>query len=218
MIQIKCFFCEKEFSKSVNQYNFALKNKKRLFCSLSCSAKFNAQSLKKDAEKRKISYNLNPIKCIFCCQPIPYKYKTSQKFCSQSCAAKISNSNRKVEKNCFICDKTTKNKKFCSTECSNVHRKNKRNQLIEQGFKVKDKTFKNFLIEKKGHKCEMCGLDKWGDKPILLILDHIDGNADNISLDNLRLICSNCDTLTPTYKGRNRGKGRYLRRLKYKKN
>ena len=52
-------------------------------------------------------------------------------------------------------------------------------------------------------------------KPILLILDHINGNSDNCSLENLRLICSNCDTLTPTYKGRNKGNGRFIRRKKY---
>jgi 5-methylcytosine-specific restriction endonuclease McrA len=75
---------------------------------------------------------------------------------------------------------------------------------------------KRYLEETRGHKCEMCGLVEWGKLPILLICDHVDGNSDNWKLNNLRLICSNCDTLTPTYKGRNKGNGRFNRRQKYK--
>ena len=39
-------------------------------------------------------------------------------------------------------------------------------------------------------------------------MDHIDGNSENNRLDNLRLICSNCDMQLPTYKAKNKGKGR----------
>jgi hypothetical protein len=62
----------------------------------------------------------------------------------------------------------------------------------------------------------MCNTIEWGGKPILLILDHVNGNSEDCSLGNLRLICSNCDTLTPTYKGRNKGKGRFSRMKRYK--
>ena len=57
-----------------------------------------------------------------------------------------------------------------------------------------------------------------------LILDELGSNdesnydiviSDDCSLENLRLICSNCDTLTPTYKGRNKGNGRFSRRQRY---
>ena len=37
----------------------------------------------------------------------------------------------------------------------------------------------------------------------------------NNNLDNLRLICPNCDALLPTFAGRNRGNGRVYRRLRY---
>lgn len=47
-------------------------------------------------------------------------------------------------------------------------------------------------------------------------MDHIDGNSDNWSLDNLWLVCGNCDMLLPTYKGKNIGNGRYKRRERYK--
>ena len=45
-------------------------------------------------------------------------------------------------------------------------------------------------------------------------LDHIDGNSDNNSLDNLKLLCPNCHSLTPTFGALNKGNGRELRRLK----
>lgn len=217
-IKINCAYCNNQFEKELNAYNFASKKGKRFFCSLSCSAKINAIELKKKAEQRIEEYELNPVKCIVCESIIPYKYKTVQKFCSSSCSAVYNNSNRKKLTKCSFCQKETHNKKFCNKDCEINFRKDRTEQRINEGFKVKDKTFKSYLINKKGHRCEMCGFSEWGGKPILLILDHIDGNSQNIALDNLRLICSNCDTLTPTYKGRNRGNGRYARRLRYSEN
>ena len=112
------------------------------------------------------------------------------------------------------CSKT-KNKKFCNMKCFYVDKKKQTETSIEKGKKVTNDTFKSYLINKNGHKCQMCSFSEWGDKPILLILDHVNGNSDDCSLENLRLICSNCDTLTPTYKGRNKGNGRFSRRQRY---
>ena len=52
-------------------------------------------------------------------------------------------------------------------------------------------------------KCVWCGRKTWRGKPILLELDHIDGDHLNNELSNLRLLCPNCHAQTPTYKGRN---------------
>lgn len=48
-----------------------------------------------------------------------------------------------------------------------------------------------------------------------LVLDHIDGNAENGVLTNLRLVCPNCDAQLPTFKNRNKGNGRASRRQRY---
>lgn len=76
-----------------------------------------------------------------------------------------------------------------------------------------------FLIDKYGEECSRCG---WNQKNpcinrVPIEIDHIDGNADNNSEDNLRLLCPNCHALTPSFRNLNKGKGRiwrnnYLRR------
>lgn len=66
---------------------------------------------------------------------------------------------------------------------------------------------KRILIHERGHQCESCLLTVWKDDKIPLDLDHIDGDGDNNSRNNLRLLCPNCHAQTPTYKGRNKGRG-----------
>ena len=51
-------------------------------------------------------------------------------------------------------------------------------------------------------KCDDCDRDQWRDETITLELDHIDGNKDNNSLANLRLLCPNCHSQTPEYRSR----------------
>ena len=69
---------------------------------------------------------------------------------------------------------------------------------------------KRYLREKFSNKCCLCGWaeinPKTGQAP--LVADHIDGNWRNNVESNLRLICPNCDALSPTYAGLNRGNGR----------
>lgn len=72
---------------------------------------------------------------------------------------------------------------------------------------------KRYLRRKFGNKCCLCG---WAEinlktKQTPLVADHIDGNWRNNLESNLRLLCPNCDSLTPTYAGLNKGNGRQNR-------
>ncbi len=75
---------------------------------------------------------------------------------------------------------------------------------------------RSYLLDDQGGRCALCGIDTvWNGDPLVLVLDHINGNADDNRRENLRLVCPNCDSQLPTYKSRNRGRGRYLRRQRY---
>ena len=80
---------------------------------------------------------------------------------------------------------------------------------LKTGLAPKHQTMAKLLVTKmREHRCEMCKIDVWVGKPVPLVLDHINGNSGDWRLENLRLICGNCDMLLPTYKSKNRGKGR----------
>lgn len=59
----------------------------------------------------------------------------------------------------------------------------------------------------KDQWCEICGTSHWGGQQLSLILDHINGINDDHRLENLRIICPNCDSLLPTFCGRNKRNG-----------
>lgn len=66
---------------------------------------------------------------------------------------------------------------------------------------------KRFIIKHNiiPYVCSECGQDEnWRGKKMPLILDHINGVRDNNRLENLRFLCSNCDSIQETYKGRNK--------------
>ena len=54
--------------------------------------------------------------------------------------------------------------------------------------------------------CVSCGLEQWMGGPIPLELEHRDGDHCNNELSNLECLCPNCHALTPTYRGKNKGK------------
>lgn len=69
---------------------------------------------------------------------------------------------------------------------------------------------KKYIFEKYNNKCSICGWSKINPftKTIPLEIEHKDGNFKNNSEENLILLCPNCHSLTPTYKGANLHHGR----------
>ena len=87
------------------------------------------------------------------------------------------------------------------------------NKIPLEEILVKDSTYKGIGRLKKrlfannllSNKCQLCGLEnEWHGKPIVLRLDHINGTNNDHRIENLRMLCPNCDSQTPTFAGRNK--------------
>jgi hypothetical protein len=77
---------------------------------------------------------------------------------------------------------------------------------------VEDSTYRNRVALKerlyregiKQRFCELCSQDEiWNGRRMALILDHINGISDDNRLENLRIVCANCNATLDTHCGRN---------------
>lgn len=149
----------------------------------------------------------------------PNDYRT--RFCSRNCSAKFNNSKRIKNYYCEECNKKLDRwgSRFCSRQCLYAFRKKKYIEDWKNGKKsggywcgVADHV-RLWLVSLHGEICWVCG---WGEKNRLtgrvpLQVNHIDGNPLNHRPENLELLCPNCHSLTETFGGLNRGKGRSQR-------
>lgn len=109
--------------------------------------------------------------------------------------------------------------KFCSNKCQQEFRhKELYKKLIEGDEEImranySPKNFKNDIINEQSGKCAICGCkQEHNGKPLVFIIDHIDGHASNNKRENLRCICPNCDSQLSTYKSKNKNGDRHYYR------
>ena len=120
---------------------------------------------------------------------------------------------------CLQCGKEISEiKKYCDNKCQHIYIRQEYIKIWKSGeisgqtgvdWKNLSSHIRTYLFEKYENKCVICG---WGEinpysGTIPLEIDHIDGDSQNNTEDNLRLICPNCHSLTSTYRGLNKGKG-----------
>jgi hypothetical protein len=119
------------------------------------------------------------------------------------------------EYNCINCGKFCRKpntlKKYCSNKCQQDHYL----QVKITNGTASQKTLKRYFVHKLQNTCSSCGIKDWNGKPLVLELEHIDGDSTNNKLDNLTLLCPNCHSQTDTYKSKNIGNGRHYRRVRY---
>lgn len=126
---------------------------------------------------------------------------------------------KKPRPKCLLCGKEPYRSfyKYCSNACQREYqyrqyildwRRGVRSGLSCIG--IVTNPIKRYLREKYANSCAICGWSQTnpvtGEAP--LVADHIDGNWRNNAEENLRLLCPNCDALTPTFSALNKGKGR----------
>jgi HNH endonuclease len=155
--------------------------------------------------------------CKACGKQISYEQRRAT-FCSRSCSIGFNTSLRAfgVCKRCGGArsspGRRPVGKRYCLA-CSTTMRSR---TLVD--LKT-DASRKAFLVRRHGRKCMMCSTTTWNGMPVPIELDHIDGDSDNNSEENLRLLCPNCHAQTPTYKAKNKANGssRGRRRREWKR-
>lgn len=148
---------------------------------------------------------------------VPKHLFEKSRYCSFKCASQ--GKQRRVELHCAECGKSIwksasklANSKsgfvFCNRLCKETAQQTGGRVPGIQPAHYREMHGRAFLIRTRGHRCEICKLEEWLGQPIALERDHIDGDSANNTESNLRLLCPNCHAQTPTFCGRNRGRGR----------
>jgi hypothetical protein len=150
-------------------------------------------------------------------------------YCSRSCAVRENNKispKRKPQidlnwtcQNCGIGKRATHKqsiRKYCSVQCQQDFQRNEQVlKWLRCGEEIGSRTIKWYLGKTYGERCSNCSVSEWNGVPVVLELEHKDGNSENNHIENVCLLCPNCHAQTSTYKNKNKGRGRHYRRVRY---
>ena len=116
-------------------------------------------------------------------------------------------------KNCFVlaahkgwCEGTRKKETLFNGQrgSSLGARKHSFEDVLQENSSFSTGKAKRAFIESgNAYQCAICHLSKWQGKNLVLELDHINGVSNDHRRDNIRLLCPNCHSQTPTFRGRN---------------
>ena len=89
-----------------------------------------------------------------------------------------------------------------------------REKFPDEAVFIKNSSYPRHCIKRRireddliPYVCACCGIGpEWQGEPMPLVLDHINGINNDNRLENLRFVCSNCDTQLDTYKSKNKGR------------
>jgi len=100
-----------------------------------------------------------------------------------------------------------------------VNGKNRMFNILEQHHK-KSKTLEEIMVQNSSYsrkylkikllkngilknECQICGqLGEWNGKSLKMILDHINGISNDHRIENLRMVCPNCNSQLETFAGK----------------
>jgi len=155
------------------------------------------------------------MKCEKCNQEIEVKYG-SGRFCSKVCAKSFSTSQNRSD----ISERVSQKLKgrpltHAVKGWSNVDPEVKKLAIakgIETNRRIRLEKYERSsweelplpekrrrILSDQNGCCLFCNINEWQGKNIVLALDHIDGNNKNNAKENLRFLCPNCHSQTPTW-------------------
>lgn len=141
----------------------------------------------------------------------------SGRFCGSKCARGFSTKARRSEINQRV--SRTLSSRFAAREVvssfcrPDVHAKSVSSkkeiwarELMDAAFETLsyERMRKRVLLEQE-NACAGCGLAEWRGQPLVLELEHTDGDPGNNARTNVEALCPNCHSITATWRGRNRG-------------
>lgn len=77
--------------------------------------------------------------------------------------------------------------------------------LVQGSRRVAGTTLKHicFGLGLLTRECSSCGIgEEWNEKPLVLQIDHVNGDPTDNRIENLQILCPNCHTQTDTFAGR----------------
>ena len=222
-----CAYC----GLTVERYESTVRNPDKVFCNRGCQGKWQSKANRgsnnpnyKDGTWSEESYcdcgslkDPRSIQCSLCAKrgyPIGYDGITDEDEDAIRRAVKESTTfleaGDKLNRNrCWV----AKYVASLSLDISHFrHGRGRRiplDRLLVKGTKKRNATVKKALIEYSltGYVCHKCSLEpSWEDQELVLELDHINGDPTDNRIENLRFLCPNCHSQTPTAKGRNIGR------------
>lgn len=168
--------------------------KQRKFCSHKCSTEY----VKTHPTKRNNSITKS---CTYCKRDFKDRPLGKKQFCTQLCYWSALSSNDSLVASVYG-PRIAKSINGINTVMTLWKSGNYNQQLLRGRFEVK---VREHFFTIHDSKCSICN---WGmlhpiTKKVPLEIDHIDGNKHNNHIHNLRLVCPNCHSLTPTYRSLN---------------
>jgi len=102
---------------------------------------------------------------------------------------------------------------YCSVRCQHDNQfLNRFEKWLAGNQESSRKWLRKALSHLYGYCCSVCSVSEWFGRPLVLEVDHINGDPYDDSISNLRLLCPNCHSQTPHFKGANKGRGRKERK------
>jgi 5-methylcytosine-specific restriction endonuclease McrA len=153
------------------------------------------------------------VKCKNCQNEHNGNYGTGS-FCSSYCAHSFSTKKNRDEISKKV-SKTLKGKFVHNKETfKEIYKKSVETKKILFNQKITESNWeilsnackRKLVLSEQNYKCSICGIDTWNNLPLKLHLNHIDGDRDNETRENLRFLCPNCHSQTETYCSKNQSK------------